>query len=312
MLDNFIGNSEIKNTIKSAVSCGRFPHAFIIEGEEGSGRKTLAKLIAAAAVCSDTNAPCGNCRECELVLNDGHCDVLTYAPDGATFKVDAVRDIRNDAYIMPIEAKRKVNILLDCDKMNDSAQNAFLKVLEEPPSFMVFILICHSASFLLPTVRSRCVTLSVTNPDTQEAAAFIKQKTNADEEAIISALESSNGNIGQALLYLKGNQNKAKADALAFWEFLVKKDRLGASVLMFSYEKDRAGFNAFLKEFRIVLSEKMRQTAFKNPVGVRSSSLAAIYAFCDKLGLAIKDHLGQPLSLPLYITYFVAEIFALL
>ena len=312
MLSSFIGNEEIKKTIKSAVNCGRFPHAFIIEGEEGSGRKTLANLIAAAAICQSDLAPCGTCRECSLVLNNSHSDVLTYAPDGATFKVDTVRDIRSDAYVMPIEAKRKVNILLDCDKMNEAAQNAFLKVLEEPPSFMVFILICHSAASLLTTVRSRCVTLSVTNPDFSDAQQFIKNKTDAETDAIKSALEASGGNIGQALLYLKGSENKTKNDALAFWDLLIKKDRLGASVLMFSYEKDRAGFNAFLKEFVVVLSDKMKQTALKKPVGLRVSSLASIYKFCTDLQNLLLNHIGQPLSLPLYTTLFVAEIFTLL
>ena len=312
MLESLIGNNEIKNTIKSAVSCGRFPHAFIIEGEEGSGRKTLAKLIAAAAVCEHENAPCGKCRSCELVLNDSHCDVLTYSPDGATFKVDTVRNIRSDAYIMPIEAKRKVNILLDCDKMNEAAQNAFLKVLEEPPSFMVFILVCHSAASLLTTVRSRCVTLSMTNPEIDKAALYIKEKTGADEETIKNALLDSHGNIGQALLHLSGNQNKVKTDAAALWDMIVKKDRLAATVLMFSYEKDRAGFNAFLKEFRILLSEKMKLAALKTSVGIRVSALAEIYSFCDEIQATLLNHVGQPLSLPLYLTYFVAEIFALL
>ena len=213
---------------------------------------------------------------------------------------------------MPIEAKRKVNILLDCDKMNESAQNAFLKVLEEPPSFMVFILVCHSASSLLTTVRSRCVTLSVTNPEIDEAARFIKLKTDNDDEAIKNALLDSHGNIGQALSLLKGSQNKVKTDAKTLWDLIIKKDRLSATVLMFSYEKDRAGFNAFLKEFRIVLSEKIRLSALKNSVGIKNSSLAEIYAFCDKIQLTLNNHIGQPLSLPLYITYFVAEIFALL
>ena len=131
MLDTFAGNHEIKETLKSIILSGRFPHAFIIEGEQGSGRHTLARIIAAAALCNSDNAPCGACRECDLVSRDSHSDVLTYSPDGATFKIDTVRELRDNAYIMPIEAKRKVNILLDCEKMNEPAQNAFLKVLEE-------------------------------------------------------------------------------------------------------------------------------------------------------------------------------------
>ena len=198
MLDTFAGNKEIKESVRSFIKSGRFPHAFIIEGEEGSGRRTLAKILAAAAVCESENAPCGSCRVCDLVTRDGHSDVLTYRPDGATFKIDTVREIRDNAYVMPIEGKRKVNILLDCDKMNEPAQNAFLKVLEEPPEFMVFILICQNAQSLLTTVRSRCVTLTVQNPDLAEAVNFISLKTGKPEADILEALENSHGNIGKA------------------------------------------------------------------------------------------------------------------
>ena len=83
MLDTFVGNESLKETVATAVKSGRFPHAFIIEGEPGSGRHTFAKILAAAAVCEDENAPCGSCRSCKLVATDGHCDVLTYAPDGS-------------------------------------------------------------------------------------------------------------------------------------------------------------------------------------------------------------------------------------
>ena len=78
MLDIFAGNHEIKETINSIVKSGRFPHAFIIEGEQGSGRHTLARIIASAAICSAENAPCSVCRECELISRDGLCDVLRY------------------------------------------------------------------------------------------------------------------------------------------------------------------------------------------------------------------------------------------
>ena len=190
MLDSFVGNNSLKETVKTAVKSGRFPHAFIIEGEPGSGRHTFAKILAAAAVCSDEGAPCGKCRTCQLVENDGHCDVLTYTPDGATFKIDTVRSIRESAFVYPIEAKRKVNILLDCDKMSEQSQNALLKILEEPPKFMIFILVCQNALGLLTTVRSRCVTLSIKNPEFDEAFNFIKIKNGLPDNDIKEALKT--------------------------------------------------------------------------------------------------------------------------
>lgn len=309
MFEEFAGNKEIKETVKNAVKSGRFPHAFIIEGEEGSGRHTLARIIAAAAVCESEDAPCGKCRVCGLVRRDGHSDVLTYSPDGATFKVDTVREIRDKAYIMPIEAKRKVNILVDADRMNDSAQNALLKVLEEPPAFMVFILITANASALLPTVRSRCVTFSVQNPDTQEACEYIETVTDADRRDILEALECSHGNIGRALAVLKGDCSPARADAGKFLSCVASHDRYGALTVLFPYEKDRQGFSLFLGEFKFAVSEEIKRSLSGGTGTLTPTKLSGILDITDAAILKIREHVGQPLSIPVFCAAFCAEIF---
>ncbi len=309
MLDTFAGNREIKETVKSCILSGRFPHAFIIEGEVGSGRRTLAKLLAAAAVCESENAPCGNCRVCDLVTRDGHSDVLTYAPEGATFKIDTVREIRDNAYIMPIEAKRKVNILIDCDKMNEPAQNAFLKVLEEPPEFMVFILICQNAQSLLTTVRSRCVTLTVQNPELEEAVNFISLKTGKPEADIKEALENSHGNIGKALDILSGTAAESLTAAKAFFEALKQRDRVSALKTVHSFEKDRLGFTAFLGELRLLAQREAIKCA-KGEGSVSTSQISRFLRTVEDTEMRVRRHIGQPLSISLTSTALVAEIFA--
>ena len=312
MFDNFIGNSNIKSAIKSAVISGRFPHAFIIEGEKNSGRHTLAKIIAAAAICQSDDAPCGKCRECELIEKNSHCDVLTYAPDGATFKVDTVREIRDNAYIMPIEAKRKVNILLDCDKMTEQAQNALLKVLEEPPAFMVFILICRSSSALLSTIRSRCITLSVQNPEIDEAIPFLKLKTGKSEQDINDALTSSHGNIGEALSILNGELNQVHDDANAFFDTLVKKSRLEALKILLKYEKDRLKFNLFLSEFGLVLNNEIKSYALGKEASIRPKELMSVLSVVEEAKTSLLTHIGQPLNLQIIETDICAKIFKIL
>ncbi len=309
MLNTFIGNNEIKETIKSCILSGRFPHAFIIEGETGSGRHTLARLLAAAAVCESQNAPCGNCRVCDLILRDGHSDVLTYSSDGATFKIDIVREIRDNAYIMPIEAKRKVNILLDCDKMNEPAQNAFLKVLEEPPEFMVFILITQNAQSLLTTVRSRCVTLTVQNPELNESADYIKLKTGKDENDIFEALENSHGNIGKALDILSGTAAEAVTAAKEFFECFKNRDRLSALKTIYRFEKDRLGFTAFLSELRL-LSQREAIKCAKGEGEVSMSVISRFLRLTEDTEMTLRNHIGPPLSVPLMSATLVAEIFA--
>ncbi len=309
MFENFIGNNDILELIKSAVESGRFPHAFILEGEEGSGRRTLARIIAAAAVCKEQNAPCGHCRECELVTKDGHSDVLTYAPDGATFKVDMVRNIRDNAFIMPIEAKRKVNILLDCDKMNESAQNAFLKILEEPPSFLVFILICRNASALLPTVRSRCVTLTLKTPDPEDSLNLIKIKTGHFEDDIREALELTHGNIGKAINYLYGNISDAIRSAREFINIVDNGTRLDAVKIMQCFEKDRSGLGVFFEETEVTLKEYLKNYSVSGNCVFSKKALVKFLECTQKYRDRLLKHVGAPLSLPILCTAFVAEIF---
>ena len=309
MLDTFAGNNEIKETINACVLSGRFPHAFIIEGEQGSGRQTLARIIAAAAVCEGESAPCGNCRICDLVLRDGHSDVLTYSPDGATFKIDAVREIRDNAYVMPIEAKRKVNILLDCDKMNEPAQNAFLKVLEEPPEFMVFILLCQNAQSLLTTVRSRCVTLSVKNPDRDEAVNFISLKTGNSDTDINEALDNSHGNIGKALDILSGTTAETVAAANDFLECVGKRERIKALKVLHKFEKDRLSFIAFLGELRLAAQREAANCA-KGKGAIDMKLTVKLLNTVEATETKMRRHVGQPLSVPLTSTFMVAEIFS--
>lgn len=308
MFQNFIGNEDLKETVLSAVKSGRFPHAFILEGEEGSGRHTLARIIAAAAVCQSENAPCGSCRECELIKKDGLSDVLTYKPDGATFKVDLVRQIRENAFVLPIESKRKVNILLDCDKMNESAQNAFLKILEEPPSFMVFILICRNASVLLTTVRSRCVTLTLKNPETEDAANFILKQTGKPEADIREALIKSHGNVGKALSILDGSESGSKEKAEEFFDACLKNDRFAAVKIMQGFEKDRLGLFSFMDELDLILKHSLKQIALGD-LKLPRKMLALAAETTEEYRLRLKEHIGPPLSLPIFCTAFVAEIF---
>ena len=309
MLNSLVGNREIKETIKNIVQSGRFPHAFIMEGEKGSGRHTLAKILAAAAICQSDNAPCKNCRECDLIEKDSHCDVLTYKPDGATFKVDTVREIRENAFITPVEAKRKVNILLDCDKMNESAQNAFLKVLEEPPSFMVFILICQNASALLTTVRSRCVTLTVQNPEPKEAEDYIKLKTGKSERDIVEALSDSHGNIGKALDILSGTAAEGLKFAKEVFGAIINRDRLAALKSIHSVEKDRLEFMSFIVEFRLLMQREAVKCA-QNESRLKMSAVAKILKTAEDTEMLLTRHVGQPLSISLTATTLCAQIFA--
>lgn len=148
----------VRQSLSLAFSENRLPHAVLIEGPAGSGKEALARWIAKAAVCTgEGERPCGHCPGCIKAAANSHPDI-TIAGGGTTarsFHVDTVRAIRSDAYIKPNEAPRRVFLLENAETMSEQAQNALLKVFEEPPDRVLFVLTVTSASAMLSTVRSR-------------------------------------------------------------------------------------------------------------------------------------------------------------
>ena len=165
----FAGNASVKQRLAADIDAGHFPHALLIEGPLGSGRRTLARLIARAATCRDTDPsarPCGICAACQKAVSP---DVTEVGGDGATLSVDTIRRLREDAFLLPNESAYRVMILAEAQAMTPQAQNALLKILEEPPAHLLFILTCDSRTALLETIRSRCVCLTLA-PTTWEEA----------------------------------------------------------------------------------------------------------------------------------------------
>lgn len=148
----------VKQSLSRAFAESRLPHAMILEGPAGSGKAELARWIAKAAVCTgEGERPCGRCSGCMKAAAGAHPDI-TIAGGGTaarSFHVDTVRQIRSDAYIKPNEAPLRVFLLEGAEAMSEQAQNALLKVFEDPPERVMFILTVTSAVKLLPTVRSR-------------------------------------------------------------------------------------------------------------------------------------------------------------
>lgn len=158
-----MGNEAItKNTAKEDISAlirsGRLPHGVLIECDDDLRGAELAEFAASALVCTGEGKPCGKCPACLKAAARSHPDILTYSggDTAKSFKVDFVRDIISKAYVIPNESEVKVFVLLKTQTMSEAAQNALLKILEEPPKFTRFILVCTAVSKMLPTVLSRC------------------------------------------------------------------------------------------------------------------------------------------------------------
>ncbi len=193
--NGFYGNSRAKEYLSAAFSRASLPHALLLTGERGIGKHTLAKIIAGALVCNGENVPCGKCSSCMKVQSGSHPDIIELGHDSDAVKVDEIRDLKRDALLRPNDGERKVYIINRADMLTHQAQDALLKILEEPPHFTFFILLCYNYSDLLPTVVSRVAHIALSPLSDSEMRALIREKKPEISEDELSALVSTCGGI---------------------------------------------------------------------------------------------------------------------
>ena len=195
-----LGNERLKENLTRSLKKGHISHFYLISGPEGSGKHTLAHLLAAAILCQSKEPPCMSCHVCRRVLEDIHPDVIWVEDkDKKTVTVDLMRQARADAFIRPNEAAYKIYVIPRAQDMRLEAQNALLKILEEPPEYAVFLLLADNPNKMLPTIRSRCTALNLNAlPEETLRSALHREFPEAAKETLESALERSGGFLGQA------------------------------------------------------------------------------------------------------------------
>lgn len=198
--DTLLGNDQLKQNLAQSLSRGHVSHFYLISGPRGSGKHTLAKLLAAAVLCRGQQKPCLACTPCRKVMENAHPDFITVDdPEKATVTVDLVRQARADMFIQPNESDYKIYLIPRAQNMRDEGQNALLKVLEEPPAYGVFILLTDNPDKLLPTIRSRCTELKLHGlPETVLREQLRKACPQQSEDAISAAIARCGGFLGQA------------------------------------------------------------------------------------------------------------------
>ena len=196
--EGLLGNKRLKENLENSLKNNHISHFYLISGPAGSGRHTLAKLLAAAILCKDEEKPCLRCPSCRKVMAASHPDFITVEdPEHKNVAVKIVREAREDMFIRPNESDYK--IYLFPQELGIEGQNALLKILEEPPSYGVFMLLTDNPEKLLPTVRSRCTELALTGlPDNVLRGALTREFPEAEPEAISAAIARSGGYLGQA------------------------------------------------------------------------------------------------------------------
>ncbi len=197
-----IGNRQMKGRLESMLSSGRLPHAIVIEGPVGSGRRSLARLLAKTVACTGENRPCGGCPACRNGLSNP--DITEVDADKAILTVDTVRELRNQAYVKAMQSAMRVFIIPNAQRMNRQAQNALLKVLEEPPAGVLFLLTCDYTRQLLETVVSRVTVLTMESPEPEEIEEYIL--SNYDKYSADAVHGALDGTVGATLARLEGQE----------------------------------------------------------------------------------------------------------
>ncbi|HEX6676090.1 MAG TPA: DNA polymerase III subunit delta' [Actinomycetes bacterium] len=194
--DEVVGHPEAVGILREAVESGRVTHAWLFAGPPGIGKVHVARVFAAALNCPDGGD--GTCEVCHRVLRGVHPDVHLLEPEGDNLLVDDIRALREEASLSRHEGRVAVFILDEADRLTDAAANALLKVLEEPPSQVVFVLVARSAEALLATIPSRARMLGfATLPPGTVTAALVAGLGVSDEQAAWAA-KASHGRLARA------------------------------------------------------------------------------------------------------------------
>lgn len=155
------GQQKLKDFFYSLKNENRFLSSYIFEGAKGSGKETMAKYFSAHILC-ENNPPCLECNACKTLYAGTNPNVITISNDDkAEIGAAKIRELVTDVFIRPQSAEKKIFIIKNAHLMNETAQNSLLKVIEEPPEYAVFILLCENRNKILPTILSRCTSVLI-------------------------------------------------------------------------------------------------------------------------------------------------------
>ncbi len=276
MLERIAGNEELKSSIRRMLEGRRLTHSVLLVGEAGLGAGFAARCVAADYLYPQGGAPAeallrGEC--CRAVAKAGKRDSgqietgivreaisVTGMGSGGRYLVGQVTAMRSEIFNTSLSAEGRAVLLYHVERMNEESANALLKVMEEPPEGVLFLLTADSLAGVLPTIRSRCISFAVAPVSPEDCARYCTaQGVGAKDAALYSAL--FDGHIGTVLAAARDEARREQVDrALALAKAAAAKDSYAAAVLLAAYEKDKAGASALLADFRAVAAAGLRDS----------------------------------------------------
>lgn len=266
MFNNIIGNDKIKEVLINSIKINKTSHSYLFVGTEGIGKSLIAKEFAKMILCTGENKYCNKCKSCIEFDTDNNPDFKIIEPDGNSLKIEQIREFQSKVAEKPIISDKKVYIINDSDKMTQEAQNCLLKTLEEPPDYVVIILIGSNENAFLSTIKSRCMILHFNKISNEEIEKYLKEKyqIKINSKILIDAFQ---GSIGKAI-QLKDKQEEYENIEKIIYS-LEKKDKidiLNMSEIIYKSKDEKADILDYMNVVFINLAKK--SSKYVNCIGI--------------------------------------------
>lgn len=273
MLQNLVGNEELKGDLSKALSAQKLSHGILLCGERGCGCGFAARCLAA-----DHLYPEGG-DGARAVMEGRSAECIEIEGEGASgeIRIERIRAMRRDIFDTALSARGRAVILYGAQKLNQSSANALLKVLEEPPEGVLFVLTSSGSAAVLPTIRSRCQIYNLSPVGPELCAQWLRQNCPGCEEPDELALIFA-GCIGRAKLAASDEEaKKSLADAKTMAELIGKKDSYRLMIALSAYEKDKPAARRLLEDLRSVAAAALRSAeggyGLSHPAAARCAKL---------------------------------------
>ena len=252
MFSNILGNENNKKILETSIKTGNISHSYMFIGKDGIGKFMFAKEFAKAILCIGEEKPCNQCEACISFNGENNPDITIIDEEEKSIKTETIKEMVKGVYEKPIKSSKKIYIINDSEKMTKEAQNSLLKTLEEPPEYVVIILITENENLLLNTIKSRCTKIKFNSLSNNQIRQILNE-SNLSE----TVLELAEGSASRALtaqgkeeIFNSVKETFSNLEKINIIDLLNKKD------VIF---KDKESIEEILNYLNIILFNKTKE-----------------------------------------------------